>query len=133
MGHGTALSIFAVYMLWFEADLLVRLHAGPVPARRRRPPVVRAQVQARRKKMSEFLEMAFEGRYALLLMGLAAVYCGLVYNDCMSVPLWLFDSTWCGRTRALASCVCVTGHARRQGLLIREAVRANGSRVRVRH
>jgi hypothetical protein len=66
-------------------------------------PVVRAQVQARRKKMSEFSEMAFEGRYALLLMGLAAVYCGLVYNDCMSVPLWLFDSTWCGRVRALAS------------------------------
>jgi len=34
------------------------------------------------------------GRYMITMMGLAAVYCGLVYNDCFAVPLDLFGSTY---------------------------------------
>lgn len=33
-------------------------------------------------------------RYLLLLMGLFATYCGLIYNDFMSIPLFLFHSCY---------------------------------------
>ena len=39
-------------------------------------------------------------RYLILLMGLFAAYCGLIYNDFMSIPLFLFQS-----------CYPVGGHA----------------------
>ncbi len=38
--------------------------------------------------------MAFNGRYLLVGMGVFAFYCGLVYNDCFSIPFYLFDSNW---------------------------------------
>jgi len=40
------------------------------------------------------LEGFFKARYLLLLMGLFATYCGLIYNDFMSLPLNLFSSCY---------------------------------------
>ena len=34
-----------------------------------------------RAKLSDMLQMAFHGRYMILLMGFFGMYCGLVYND----------------------------------------------------
>jgi len=34
---------------------------------------------------SQIAQMAFGGRYVLVLMGFFAFYCGTIYNDCMSV------------------------------------------------
>ena len=33
-------------------------------------------------------------RYLLLLMGLFATYCGIIYNDFMAIPLWVFNSCY---------------------------------------
>lgn len=33
-------------------------------------------------------------RYIILLMGVFASFCGLMYNDFMAIPLWLFDSCY---------------------------------------
>jgi V-type H+-transporting ATPase subunit a len=38
--------------------------------------------------------MAFAGRYVLFMMGLFATYCGLIYNDFMSLPFTHFPSMW---------------------------------------
>jgi V-type H+-transporting ATPase subunit a len=38
------------------------------------------------------LEPALGIRYIFLLMGLFATFCGLIYNDFMAIPLWLWDS-----------------------------------------
>eukprot|EP01029_Cantina_marsupialis_P023856 TRINITY_DN6012_c0_g1_i2.p1 TRINITY_DN6012_c0_g1~~TRINITY_DN6012_c0_g1_i2.p1 ORF type:complete len:806 (-),score=266.81 TRINITY_DN6012_c0_g1_i2:540-2957(-) len=45
-------------------------------------------------KLNEIVEMAFEGRYMILLMGIFGVYCGFMYNDFMALPLNLFGSKW---------------------------------------
>mmetsp|Transcript_18359 Transcript_18359/g.13227 ORF Transcript_18359/g.13227 Transcript_18359/m.13227 type:complete len:82 (+) Transcript_18359:1332-1577(+) len=39
-------------------------------------------------------EMVMPYRYLLLMMGFFATYCGLIYNDFMSIPLELFDSCY---------------------------------------
>jgi V-type H+-transporting ATPase subunit a len=33
-------------------------------------------------------------RYVVLMMGIFASFCGLMYNDFMAIPLWLFDSCY---------------------------------------
>jgi len=38
--------------------------------------------------------MLFGGRYLILTMALFALYCGIIYNDCFSIPLHLFRSHW---------------------------------------
>jgi V-type H+-transporting ATPase subunit a len=40
------------------------------------------------------LQTCFDGRYMLLLMALAAIYCGALYNEVFSVPLDIFGSRW---------------------------------------
>ena len=47
--------------------------------------------------------MAFAGRYVLVLMGFFAFYCGTIYNDCMSIPIDVFGSTWEYRHNASVS------------------------------
>jgi len=71
VGHGTLLTLGAAYFIAREKHY--------------------EQLQ-RRKQMDEILGMIFGGRYLLILMGLFAVYAGLIYNDCFSIPLNLFGS-----------------------------------------
>lgn len=47
-----------------------------------------------RRKLGEFMQTCYDGRYMLLLMGLFSIYTGLLYNEFFSVPLDLFGSRW---------------------------------------
>jgi len=40
-----------------------------------------------RQKLGEMAQSIFSGRYVLFLMGIFAIYCGLIYNDCMSIMI----------------------------------------------
>eukprot|EP01006_Ploeotia_vitrea_P050333 TRINITY_DN67445_c6_g4_i1.p1 TRINITY_DN67445_c6_g4~~TRINITY_DN67445_c6_g4_i1.p1 ORF type:complete len:915 (+),score=490.58 TRINITY_DN67445_c6_g4_i1:117-2861(+) len=73
VGHGTIMTLFALLLISREKEYENKRRLG---------------------KLGDMLGMIFGGRYLILLMGLFAVYCGLIYNDCMSVPLALFKSHW---------------------------------------
>ena len=82
VGHGLALALFAGWLLWQERALAAR---------------------SQRKQLDEIFDALFQGRYLLLAMGLFAAYCGLVYNDFMSNPLFLSHSRWRQKGAALES------------------------------
>jgi V-type H+-transporting ATPase subunit a len=73
IGHGILLFLGALYMVVKEKEL---------------------EAQVKNKTINEIVGMAFGGRYMLLSMGIAAIYCGIIYNDCLSIPLNVWGSAW---------------------------------------
>ena len=73
IGHGIALTLFA-FILVYKEDAIAALQ--------------------KRGQLGEIPSMAFGGRYVLLLMGMFAVYCGMIYNDCLSIPLNAWGSNY---------------------------------------
>lgn len=69
LGHGFIMFLAASTMIYFERRLIG-------------------------KKIFEIFDMAFFGRYIMLLMGIFSMYTGLIYNDIFSKPLTLFPSAW---------------------------------------
>lgn len=68
-GHAFLMTLAALAMILFEKKLL-------------------------RSKLDELMSMAFYGRYIMLMMGIFAMYTGLIYNDIFSKSMDLFSSAW---------------------------------------
>ncbi|KAK2570230.1 V-type proton ATPase 116 kDa subunit a 1, partial [Acropora cervicornis] len=69
-GHGMIMFLFALWLVCNEKKLQNYREGG------------------------EMFETLFDGRYIILLMGLFAVYTGLIYNDCFSRSFNIFGSCW---------------------------------------
>lgn len=67
VGHGIILALFALALI-IQQDI------------------------RKKKSNNEILGMLFNGRWILFLMGLFAIYCGLVYNEWFGFPLKFFPS-----------------------------------------
>lgn len=53
------------------------------------------------------MKLILKVRYLLLLMGFFAVYCGLIYNDFMAIPLELSSSCYDYKTGKLSDSDCI--------------------------
>eukprot|EP01083_Nonionella_stella_P013313 37490_1 len=73
VGHGSIMTVFAVILILFWKQL---------------------------KGKNELLDFPIVGRYIVLLMGIFSIYTGLLYSDCLSMPVKLLKSGWSddGRT-----------------------------------
>lgn len=90
IGHGLMLWLFATLLIWKEDQLTAMVKAGT---------------------LGEIPAMAFGGRYVLFLMGAFAFYCGTIYNDCMSIPINLFGSTFTFPSDESGAAATWDGHA----------------------
>ena len=45
------------------------------------------------QKLGDIMEMAFGGRYVILLMAISSIYTGLIYNEFFSVAFPLFGNS----------------------------------------
>ena len=68
LGHGFIILCAALAMIYWEKKL--------------------------KKVRDDIFEMAFYGRYIILMMGMFSMYTGLIYNDIFSRSLSLFSSQW---------------------------------------
>lgn len=84
VGHGTVLLFASLVLIFFGSKLA---------------------------KANESLQLFYELRYLLFLMAFFSVFCGLMYNDFMSIPLNLFESCYNMKTgiRKNADCVYPAG------------------------
>lgn len=73
IGHGLFLLLFALYICSLEKKL-APLH--------------------KRGELSEVMAFPFAGRHMLVLMAIFAIYNGFIYNDCMAMPIFLYESQW---------------------------------------
>ncbi|KAG2731219.1 hypothetical protein G9P44_005635 [Scheffersomyces stipitis] len=70
IGHGLIVLLISLYLIKNE------VHFGAM------------------RNKDEIFEMAFNGRYIILLMGLFSMYTGFLYNDIFSKTITLFKSGW---------------------------------------
>lgn len=57
-----------------------------------------------RRKLDEFMQTCYDGRYMLLLMGLFSIYTGFLYNELFAVPMNLFGSRWLYTEDSIMAC-----------------------------
>jgi len=69
IGHGTVLLLIGIFLCTFNACLKHRVSS-----------------------------VILKARYMILLMGLFAAFSGLIYNDMMSIPLFIFESCYNSQT-----------------------------------
>ena len=69
IGHGSCLTAVGLYMIVTEKVVTLR-------------------------STSESVKELYSARYMLFMMGIMAVYCGMIYNDYFSIGLDLFGSSW---------------------------------------
>ena len=73
VGHGCIIALVGALFVFFEKSLTKA---------------------SKEKRLNEMIDMVFSGRYVILLMGLFAIYCGIIYNDVMSIPMNIYGSNF---------------------------------------